>query len=508
MTATPVLSVVVPTRNEAGNVEALVERIRVVLAGIQAEVVFVDDSSDDTPAVLQRLVDANRGGPLEVVAEHRPAERQTGLGSAVVEGFKLARGDALAVIDADLQHPPEVLRRLIAAADEEDLDLVVASRYMRGGSDQGLAGPARQLASSFGRRLSQLLFREARKTSDPLSGFFLVRRAAIDGLVFRPIGFKILLEILVCAPEARVGEVPLHFDKRHSGESNASLAQGRAFLRHLVSLMIQVPGSARLWKYGMVGGMGLLLFLGALALGRRLGLSPFQAWAVAFAASLTANWQLNRVFTFRDIASPFSHGRSRPVYLPAALVGGCVNLAVFALLLSQAHAPVMPAGLGGAGVAAVLNYAVHRRLLRRPPRLRTTAGTTESAIQERLSRLLDGAVVVLPASADEDGLQAAFPTASPPLELLRAAEERKPMLLAKATSHLPQPRYNTPLSAWLSAPVLEGRQYLGLLVVHREGRAYTEEELGVALRALRSRARETVPLLRASLQPLPEQRST
>ena len=360
------------------------------------------------------------------------------------------------------------------------------------------------MASSFGRRLSQLLFREARKTSDPLSGYFVCRRAAIDGLEFRPVGFKILLELLVCAPDATVGDVPLHFDKRYSGESNASVAQGLAFLRHLWSLMVQVPGSARFWKYGMVGGTGLLLYLGALALGRAIGLSPFQAWAIAFILSLAANWQLNRIFTFADVASPFTPGRSRPVYLPAAFVGGCINLAVFAALLSRVG--FLPAGLGGAAAAAVFNYGLHRRLLRRPPRLRGVGGSIENAIQDRIAAIVDGTVTVLAADADETTLEASFPNTAAPHELLRAADERKPMLLAKAASHVPQARRDAGVSAWLSAPVLEGRHYLGLVVVHREGRAYTEEDLGLVIGALRARGRETVPLLSAALKSVPEPR--
>lgn len=492
----PVVSVVVPTRNEAGNVETLVSRVAGALSGIAAEIVFVDDSTDDTPAVLETLAATRAGESPALVVVHRPAAQQTGLGSAVVEGLRVARGGAIAVIDADLQHPPELLREMLQAADERELDVVVASRFTPGGSAAGLAGPARQLVSSASRRLAQLLFREARKTTDPLSGYFLCRRAAIEGLVFRPIGFKILLEVLVCAPRARVGDLPLRFDKRHSGESNASAAQGWAFFRHLLSLLIQVPGSARPWKYAFVGAVGLVLFLAALAGGRFVGLSPFQSWAVGFGLSLGANWQLNRVFTFADVGSPFTPGRSRPGYLPVAVLGGCLNLVVFAALLSRAG--LILAGLAGAAAASVVNYGINRRLLNRPAgAMVAVPSSVELPIQGRVAALVDGIVVLLPDDADEDALARAFPHASPPLELLRAADERRPMLLAKAQSHVAQPRHDVPVSAWLSTPVMEGRRYLGLIVVHREGRAYTEADLDAVLRSLRSRPRQSVPLLSA-----------
>ncbi len=182
---TPQLSIVVPTRNESGNVEALVSRLAAVLDGIDAEVVFVDDSDDDTFDVITRLSKEPRKG-LVIQAIHRPEANRTGLGSAAVDGLKAARAELMAVMDGDLQHPPELLRKMLAVLDQQDLDLVIASRYVRGGSPRGLSGPARRFASAVSRRLVQLLFREARQTSDPLSGYFLCRRSAIEGLEFRP----------------------------------------------------------------------------------------------------------------------------------------------------------------------------------------------------------------------------------------------------------------------------------------------------------------------------------
>jgi dolichol-phosphate mannosyltransferase len=402
----------------------------------------------------------------------------------------------MVVMDGDLQHPPELLRAMVAVADKRDLDVVVASRYFKGGSSEGLAGPARRLVSALSRMMVQLIFREARKTSDPLSGYFLCRRAAIEGLEFRPIGFKVLLEILVCASDARVGDVPLRFESRHSGASNASIAQGWAFLRHVLSLLVQVPGSARLWKYGVVGGSGLAIYLGILAIEQRARLTPFLSWGVAFGLSLAFNWQLNRLFTFADIASPFTPGRSRPVYLPAALSGGLINLVVFALLIGRA--PLLLAGFFGAVAAMAFNYLVHRRLLRRPPHHGYMGPGIENAIVERVARLIDGDVALLPSGTDEDDLSHYFEGRAP-AELIHAADERKPILVALAPSHVPQARHDIGLSAWMAVPVLEGRRYVGLLVAHRQGRQYSEDELHACMHALRSRARDSVPILSATL---------
>jgi len=364
------LSVVVPTRNEEGNVRTLVERVAGVMAGVPVELIFVDDSDDQTPDLLQELAQAPPRGVV-IRVRHREAEAQTGLGSAAAEGLSMAIGPAVAVMDGDLQHPPELLKVMQRRLLEGDLDIVVASRYIPGGSARGLNGPARVLVSRGSKRVAQALFREARKTSDPLSGYFLCRRAAIEGLEFRPIGFKILLEVLVCASGARVGDVPLTFSPRHAGRSNASMAQGVAFVRHLWSLLLHVPGSARFWKYAAVGSTGLAIFLSILAAVDATGAGPYAAWATAFAVSLVVNWQLNRVLTFADVAvSPApGRGRDRPVYLPVALLGGGANLSVFLLLLRLLHAPTLGAGLGGALTAMALNFTVHRRSLRRSPRL-------------------------------------------------------------------------------------------------------------------------------------------
>lgn len=494
-----VLSVVVPTRNEAGNVQPLVAGIAAAVGDLPTEVIFVDDSSDETPAILERIAAEPPAG-LVVRVIQRPLERRNGLGLAAVEGLKQAGGLAVAVMDGDLQHPPELLPRMLTALREGEADLVVASRYAPGGSARGLSGPARRLVSGLSRRFAQVLFREARKTSDPLSGYFLCRQLTIDGLEFRPIGFKVLLEILVCTPAAVVTDVPLRFGTRGDGASNASINQGWLFLKHVATLVLQVRGSARFWKYALVGGAGLTVFLGLLVGGYRVGLGAFQAWALAFVVSIFLNWQLNRVFTFADVASPFTPGRSRPVYLPVALLGGCVNLVVFAVLLPRLGLPL--GGVGGAVAAMALNFLAQRGILRRPPRI-TPAATDSSPIETRVSALVEGAVRVFGPDADLAEIAEAYGQADVPAELLGAAERRKPALVAEAPSRVPQARNDIGMSAWMGVPMIEGRRYLGVLVAHRQGSPYSAEELDTVLRSLRIESRSEVPEL-AGLRPTAE----
>jgi dolichol-phosphate mannosyltransferase len=143
----------------------------------------------------------------------------------------------MCVLDADLQHPPSRIPDLLAAARGQAADVVVASRYVPGGSASGLDGPLRRLVSRGLKDLSRLVFpRRLAGISDPLGGFFLVRRSVVQDVDLRPIGYKILLEILVRGRWRRAQEVPYRFEPRRQGQSKADLRQGLTFLRHLAGL--------------------------------------------------------------------------------------------------------------------------------------------------------------------------------------------------------------------------------------------------------------------------------
>jgi glycosyltransferase involved in cell wall biosynthesis len=234
----PKLAVLVPTRNEAANIEELLRRISAAVTGIPTEIVFVDDSDDDTPDVI-RDVARRRGGTCRVSLIHRrDGQRTGGLGGAVVDGLGAAEAPWACVLDADLQHPPEVIPRLLAAAERDEADLAVASRYCGTGRADGL-GPARALISTACGSAAKLLF-PARLggVTDPMSGFFLVRRSAIRLDELRPRGFKILLELLVRHGGLRTTEVPYTFADRHAGESKGTLREGLTYLGSLADLRL------------------------------------------------------------------------------------------------------------------------------------------------------------------------------------------------------------------------------------------------------------------------------
>jgi Glycosyltransferases involved in cell wall biogenesis len=240
------VTVIVPTRNEAGNVGPLLDRVAATAMGRDIEVLFVDDSDDDTPREVLALADkdrADRGMSVRLI--HRePGSRTGGLGGAVVEGLRQARGSWAVVMDGDLQHPPELALRLADVGRSRKLDLVVASRYVGGGDATGLGTMTRHAVSGVATGIAKLMFpRRLAQPTDPMSGFFAVRRAALALDRLEPSGFKILMEILVRNPGLRLAEVPFSMGPRLAGESKASLAEGTRFIGHLARLRCAVLGA-------------------------------------------------------------------------------------------------------------------------------------------------------------------------------------------------------------------------------------------------------------------------
>lgn len=234
------VTVIVPTRNEAANVEPLLSRLEPALAGQEAEVIFVDDSDDSTPEVVQHRAAQDRPG-FAVRLLHRAAgHRAGGLGTAVAAGLAAAGGEWAVVMDGDLQHPPELVPRLIQAGEDGGVAVVVASRHVAGGASDGLSGRSRVFVSDSATRLAKAMFPYGlRGVSDPMSGYFAVRRSEIDVSALRPDGFKILMEILVRSPRIKRSEIGFVFEDRLAGESKASFAEGLRFFRHLARLSLR-----------------------------------------------------------------------------------------------------------------------------------------------------------------------------------------------------------------------------------------------------------------------------
>jgi dolichol-phosphate mannosyltransferase len=478
--ADPVLlSVVVPTRNEAGNVGPLLERVFGVLQGVDVEVCFVDDSDDETPALLERVM-AERQGRVRCMFRSG-AERAGGLSTAVVAGLRMAAGRYVCVMDADLQHPPETIRDMLAEA-QRGADLVVGSRYVAGGSTGGLDGAGRRLVSRGATRVARLLFSEARQTADPLSGFFLCRRALLDGIEFRPVGFKILLELLVCVPGIEVRDVPLRFQPRSAGESKASMRQGLLYLRHLRSLFFDVRGSARLWKFALVGLSGMAVFLPLLwALTTFAGLRPLAAFVPAFVVSVGWNTTLNRVWTFADQRRRAA-GEGPARYLRGTLLSGAIAFLSFTLLTVRGLHEMVAAVLATA-VGMVANFAVNNANVGTAPAVWGRLAV-DRGVQASLARLAEqiGADRAYLLPAERGGAE----PAGVPAELLdRVVRLARPVAWTEAPSHRPQRRTNIESTSLLLVPAVREGEVVAVVVCSRQApRGFAVEALETATRAV------------------------
>ena len=236
--ALPILSVVIPTRNEASNIEPLVRRLASALKDLGGgwELVFVDDSDDTTPDTVEHLASET---DFRITLLHRwPGQRDGGLGGAVKLGFSKASGRVIAVMDADLQHPPEIVPALVSPVLSGQWDLAVGNRYGFLGGRDGLSGPLRRVIAISCRFLAHRLVPNSRAISDPMSGLFALERSVVDRAQLRPEGYKILLEVVARGDWHRATNVDYRFDERYSGQSKARLAEGLVFLRHLWHLWL------------------------------------------------------------------------------------------------------------------------------------------------------------------------------------------------------------------------------------------------------------------------------
>ena len=219
------LALIVPTLYEAGNIRTLIERIRGALdpLGMPYEVIVVDDDSGD--GTEEMVAEIGRQDPRVRLLVRKGVR---GLAGAVIHGWRNTDAEVLGVIDADLQHPPELLPQMWEAL-ASGTDVVVASRYARRGSRRNW-NRFRHLLSQIAIWMTWPLQKPGIRVQDPMSGFFLVRRSCIKDIALQPQGFKILLEILVRGNLHSAKEIPFVFGRRHAGRSKASLRVGIDYL--------------------------------------------------------------------------------------------------------------------------------------------------------------------------------------------------------------------------------------------------------------------------------------
>ncbi len=335
------LSLEIPTYNEAESLPILVEKLENL--DLDLEIIIIDDNSPDgTFEVATQLAD--KYGNIKTLK--RPGK--LGLASAISDGLKLTSGKYVAVMDADLQHPPETLLKMFDEARKGN-DIIIASRYTNKGRTEKF-GFLRRITSRGATFLTHALLRETRNVKDPMSGFFIFRRSILDGKAIESSGYKVLLELLVKSGDgAKVTEIPYVFGQRTLGKSKLTVGENVKFISLLLMLSNYRPV-----KFLAVGLTGVAVNEGLLFLLHTFTpLSLLLAGAISIESSILSNFFLNNLWTFRD-RNLGGWVRGVIKYNLVALPGAIINL--LTLLKLSAFTHYLIANIIGIILAFAVNY--------------------------------------------------------------------------------------------------------------------------------------------------------
>jgi dolichol-phosphate mannosyltransferase len=321
------LSLVLPTYNESKNIREMLRRLTQILDGAFAgsyEIIVVDDDSPDRTWELAQSLSAEYPQLRVMRRQH-----ERGLSTAVIRGWQASRGELLGVIDADLQHPPEITLDLCKEM-ARGADLAVASRHVEGGgvSDWSIL---RRILSRAAQIIGLVILpRVVGRVSDPMSGFFMIRRSAIQGIELSPVGYKILIEVLGRGQFRWIGEVPYVFKERVQGESKVTRKVYIDYLRHLVRLRLSTFPFSRFIRFGVVGMSGVVVDMGMLFLlsdPSTLGWGLTRSKLIAAELAIINNFIWNDAWTFNDISSHqhgFRHRLQRFAKFQLICLGGLI----------------------------------------------------------------------------------------------------------------------------------------------------------------------------------------
>jgi len=306
------LSIVVPTYNESNNIVRMLDSIAETLSPYnRAEIIVVDDNSPDGTAEMAKSHAKNLSAKKKIRVEIIRRKGKFGLSSAIVKGVQSATGDFLVIMDGDFSHPPQVIPSIIQALQDSNYDIVIASRYVKGGSIIGWPFK-RRLMSKGATKIAR--YGLGIDVKDPVSGFFAFRRDIINGIKFDAIGYKMLLEILVKTKGARVKEIPYTFTNRRIGNSKLDAGVMFDYLRAVLSLYrygksirqkerrTSVRFLSKAGRFYTVGASGLFINYIASLLFNTLAPNLWFLYStiIGILISMTSNFFLNKIWTFED----------------------------------------------------------------------------------------------------------------------------------------------------------------------------------------------------------------
>ncbi|MEG4275053.1 MULTISPECIES: glycosyltransferase [unclassified Microcoleus] len=357
-------SLVIPTYNECRNIQSIVEKLSQLLDGNipgDYELIVVDDDSPDrTWEVALSLT------PEYPQLRVMRREDERGLSTAVIRGWQAARGEVLGVIDADLQHPPETLLQLLAEI-QRGADLAAASRHVGEGGVSDWSVVRRFLSRGAQTVGLVILPGVVGRVSDPMSGYFMVRRSCIAGKTMNPAGYKILIEVLGRGDIRWIGEVGYVFQERQEGESKVTGKQYIEYLRHLLRLRFARWPMGKFLRFGVVGFSGVFVNMGVLYLLRDiLNWELTRSLIVAAEFAIISNFLWNDLWTFGDISKRQPGKRQRLKRLlkfnTICLMGLILNVLLVNVLFNVFKVNEYLANLIAIAIVTLWNFWINMKL--------------------------------------------------------------------------------------------------------------------------------------------------
>jgi dolichol-phosphate mannosyltransferase len=350
------LSIIIPTFNERNNVRILAAKISSLFQEkhFSYEIIFVDDSQDDTPMILEEICQQDKN----VKYIHRSNER--GLASAVVSGFLHSQGNHIIVMDADLQHPPDLLPLMMKRL--ETCDIVIPSRFIQGGSDGGL-NVLRKLVSGVARGIGYIFIKKLRSISDSTSGYFGLKRSVIEQADLNPIGWKILIEILVKGKYQTVHEIPYSFVARKAGQSKMNYTEQWNYLKHIGRLMMYYPEHRRFYYFCMIGTFGVFVNLICLYLSLKfLAMDELAASVNSSCIAMIHNFLWNHKVTWKGYKQQTLW--KRMIQFPQFVLICSLGIAIIALCIQLFFFlgwNIYTGQLTGIAIATLWNFAANSK---------------------------------------------------------------------------------------------------------------------------------------------------
>jgi len=344
------ISIIIPTYNERENLPVLIKRLNEALVGYVYEFIVIDDDSPD--GTWEEAQELSKKYPIIAIKRE-----EKGLSTAVIRGIQESNNDIIVVMDADLQHPPEKVPELIKQIDN-GADIAIGSRFVEGGS-VGEWSYSRLLVSKGAKFLATTLFRNIRSIKDIESGFFAFKKKILNGVKLEPVGYKILLEILVMANYQTVKEVGFEFQTRVHGESKLGFKNIFNYLHHLLSLSWRTREIHRFIKFCIIGGIGAIVNILILYfLTENLEVHYLISGAIGIEAGLLSNFALNKIWTFKDVQIRGTKATAKALFKDHIVRSGgiIINIVVLWFLTSIVEVHYLLSQVMGIFIAMMWNF--------------------------------------------------------------------------------------------------------------------------------------------------------